>query len=241
MEDQKGIAKLPQELLDEIDAEHLDAASRIALRLTCKSLHTNLSNITINKQLCNVNPCYYRLVSSHTDTQSGRRRCALCGQRYPFELFTDCSSAADREYLLRHGCDRGTGGPGMIPTASDICDWERSRFVALLNPATSLQYISRSHMEGQTTLLGPNCRWITQLQRMCMHCHQFLDLWRQSCCSCQFCGIRNVQVFVRLVGPDWEGRDPERYVIVRDVDGGHYSVKEWHQDGHVEYFTVDEV
>jgi hypothetical protein len=253
----QGIARLPLELMFRVD-RFLDNASKIAVRLTCKSFLTRLPMHKKAEQL-STNDCFRRLASAHLDAELDRRRCALCHQRYPLELFTgSATSALDREFMLDHGFHRGTGGPGMIPTAADICDHERSRFVSALDPRSSYIYADDPVFREQVAWHAKTpCLWVTSLRSLCLHCHRHREPWRQTCysCACDYCGVRTVRVFVRLAAQDWGGyrpgttmieedngwgeSKPERSVIMRDeADNEKYFVHEWYNGRRTERYPV---
>jgi hypothetical protein len=241
---------LPPELVHIIDG-WLDLASKIALRITCKSLHNQLPKIKVARQLFATDICCYMRVSSHTESSPDCQRCAMCHGRYPLDLYTQTWTPEIRDFILRHGKDT-IAGPGMISIPSDICDWHRRLFARILSPKQSLQYFPEFHTvttpQQRTsaqalTTQKPPCRWVREPKLLCMHCHTFSDnLWRQSCpkCVCQYCGVRIVQIFTRLAGSicvDWV----LKYVIIRDEEVGMWFVKEWHKSGGQDYFWVEEM
>lgn len=237
------MSTVPQEIIDHIDA-FLDDASKIALRISCASLHVKLSKWPIKATRPISNTCYYKRVSSHIDLDLTRRRCILCKQRYPKDLFSHDMgwTPEDCEYLRRHGVDR-CGGPGMIPTATDMCDYERRRFILFLDINQSLRYQQNLCTTRQATSpMTSRVRWSSTFIKMCMHCCRHHEPWRQYCvCSCDFCGVRRVRIFIRLLFHESTHSVPERYVIIKYDGQDKWYVKEWHRNSHPVYLEVAEL
>ncbi|KIW00633.1 uncharacterized protein PV09_07827 [Verruconis gallopava] len=238
------MGSLPLELVDLIYS-YADDASKLALRLTCKSLNQGLRRQHgVSKRPSNsLNACYWRLVSRHLDYEIGRRTCVVCDQRYAVETFDSAAppsvtrNKSDLEYILRHGFDR-LGGPGMVPTAADICHHHRSSFIYLYNACETFL----SHIQHALGVRKDwSRRWFTRTLSVCMHCKSFglasaCRARKRSyrCCNCDFCGVRPVCFFGRLM--DFGEKPPRRYAVVRE--NGHFLVKEWYDDGSVSVFQV---
>ena len=222
---------LPIELLLEID-DRLDDPARIAFRLACKSLLNQLPAFKIDLRVYNSSLCFRSLINAHLSDTQDSSTCRICSHRYSRdEMFTASTlmmgsqnppSAQqqeriiiERDFILRHGCGRD-GGPGTVPTCgSDICDWERHRFV-------QMERINDSNQPKQEDV-----QWTIRDQKMCLHCFNIMPLFRQTCssCQCRLCGVRRAKILVRT-GSD----SPDRYAIYQEVDGS-FWVAEWREGG----------
>ncbi|KAF2232657.1 hypothetical protein EV356DRAFT_568547 [Viridothelium virens] len=145
----------------------------------------------------------------HDTTSATSRRCSLCKNVLPLDLFT------------------GNTGFRGVPKPEEFCFWCAAHLarVVVLPPDLSAR---------ETSALTRSC-WYRSRERMCMHCGS-VAIWdgrggedQRGCgcgCECETCWFRDVEVFTRFVG-SWEqypsydfknGRDGE--LMVRETTAG---------------------
>ena len=206
---------LPTELLWAIDGQLGDLyAARLALRLSCQSLHLNLLAQKLpppNRSLCEL-----LQLQSWFENDPDRRYCRLCKMWCPKDMFESAELATEAEAqeagkILKDGFGQ-LGGPGMVDLPYACCIAHRGSLI--------------QDVQG---LIG-EARWKRARAEICLHCGQLRDaLHLVGFCdcdtACSICGEREVVVYLRMLDDDGSRDDSKGYVVYKK--GGIPMVREW--------------
>jgi len=232
-----NILDLPTELLVEI-SQYLHLPARLAFKISEKYIYLTLPAIKPSQQdLSTLSQCAAYAISNHMLFDKDRKCCALCKQWYPNHLFGSTTNRTvpqeedELERVLRDG-HSWLGGPGMVELPEDICAWERSRFVSLLelHPPRMGNHKVRVK-DNEEACLG----WLSKLECVCMHCgnvkvprHSRISgypIRNSTCiCDCDTCGSREIRTYVQDVLKDQNRRC--KSVIWKDAKGETWA-REW--------------
>lgn len=130
---------LPHDIILEIN-DHLDIASRLAFKLTHPLLYHSLPPWDHKRRAAN--SCCLRLCNSYLHPEAGKRRCALCKERYSVDMFTPRTTIPRATQIGRkniRGNAMNYAGELMVEMPGDFCCWEPRRLVKVLNGTEGLR------------------------------------------------------------------------------------------------------